>query len=51
MNFELTLDEANIILAGLSKLPYEVSAPLIQSLQKQAQPQLEQPQGELSLED
>jgi hypothetical protein len=40
MNFELTLDEANIVLAALSKLPYEHSAGLIQKMQQQAQPQL-----------
>ena len=40
MNFELTLEEANIVLGGLSKLPYEHSAGLIQKMQQQAQPQL-----------
>ena len=40
MNFELTVDEANVILGGLAKLPYEVSAGVIQKLQSQAQGQL-----------
>jgi hypothetical protein len=40
MNFELTVDEANVILGGLAKLPYEVSAGVIQKLQTQAQGQL-----------
>jgi hypothetical protein len=43
MNFELTVDEANVILLGLSKLPYEASAGVIQTLQTQAQGQLPQP--------
>jgi hypothetical protein len=53
MNFELTLDEANIVLAALSKLPYEHSAGLIQKMQQQAQPQLpaqEQPAQEPTAE-
>ena len=40
MNFELTVDEANLILGALAKLPYEVSAGLINNLQTQAQGQL-----------
>lgn len=40
MIFELTIDEANIVLAGLSKMSYEVSAGVIQKLQSQAQVQL-----------
>jgi hypothetical protein len=40
MNFELTVDEANVILGGLAKLPYEVSAGVIQKLQTQAQGQI-----------
>jgi hypothetical protein len=40
MNFELTVDEANVILGGLAKLPYEVSAGVINKLQTQAQGQI-----------
>ena len=40
MNFELTVDEANVILGGLAKLPYEVSAGVINKLQAQAQGQI-----------
>lgn len=40
LNFELTLEEANIILASLSKQPFETVAPVIQKIQAQAQPQL-----------
>ena len=44
MIFELSVEEANIILAGLSKMPYEASAGVIQKLQHQAQVQLPQEQ-------
>lgn len=40
LNFELTLEEANIILNSLGKQPYEAVAPIIAKLQQQAQPQL-----------
>ena len=42
LNFQLTLDETNIILAALGKVPYEASAPVIDKLRQQAQPQLQQ---------
>jgi hypothetical protein len=38
--FELTLDEANLILAALGKAPFEQVAGLIGKLREQAQPQL-----------
>lgn len=40
MQFNVTLEQANLIVAALSKLPFEVSASLISELQTQAQPQL-----------
>lgn len=40
LKFELSLEEANIILASLGKMPYESVAGLIAKLQKQAAPQL-----------
>ena len=43
LKFELTLEQANIILASLGKQPYETVAPVIAELQKQAAPQV-QPQ-------
>jgi hypothetical protein len=46
MNFELSVEEANVVLAGLSKMPYEVSASVIQKLQTQAQTQLSNTQQE-----
>jgi hypothetical protein len=42
LNFNLTLDETNVILAALGKLPYEAAAPVIDKLRQQAQPQLQQ---------
>ena len=40
LNFELTLDEANTVLASLGKQPFEAVASIINKLQQQAQPQL-----------
>lgn len=40
LTFKLTIDEANIILAGLQELPAKVSNPLTKKLQEQAQEQL-----------
>lgn len=37
--FELTLNEANAILAGLGKLPFEIADPIIKKIQSQAQNQ------------
>lgn len=45
--FELTLDEANLVLASLGKQPYDSVASLIQKLRGQAQPQLERVQAEI----
>ena len=45
--FELTLDEANLILAALGKQPFEIVAPLIGKLKQQAEPQLPRVQAEL----
>lgn len=46
-NFELTLDEANLILAALGKAPFEQVAGLIGKMKEQAQPQLERVQAEM----
>ena len=40
LKFELSLDEANIILSALGKGPFDQVAGLINNLQQQAQPQL-----------
>ena len=40
LKFELTLDEANMVLSALGKAPFEAVAGLINKLQQQAQPQL-----------
>lgn len=45
--FELTLDEANLVLAALGKQPFEVVAPLIGKIKQQAEPQLPRVQAEL----
>ena len=46
--FELTLDEANMVLAALGKAPFEQVAGLIGKLKEQAQPQLERVQAEIA---
>ena len=38
----LTLDEAQIVMAGLGKLPLETSVLVWQKIQAQAQPQIKQ---------
>lgn len=48
INFSISLDQANIILGALGKAPYEVVAPVIAELQKQAAPQLEAAQAPVS---
>jgi len=40
LKFELTLDEANLVLAALGKAPFEQVAGLIGKMREQAQPQL-----------
>ena len=40
MKFEITVEQANLILQGLAQLPYHISVNLIAELQKQAQPQI-----------
>ena len=44
LNFNVTLEEANVIMAGLGELPAKVSAALITKLQQQAAPQIQQQQ-------
>lgn len=40
LKFELTINEANLVLGSLGKMPYESVAELIGKLREQAQPQL-----------
>lgn len=47
-NFELTLDEANQVLAALGKGSFEQVAGLIGKIRDQAQPQLERVQAEIA---
>lgn len=50
MTFELTVDQVNLILQVLSKAPYDVAAPLIDEIRKQAIPQVQQLQQEVQEE-
>jgi hypothetical protein len=43
IKFELSLEEAQIVLVGLSKLPYEAVAGLIDKIKEQAAPQIQPP--------
>lgn len=36
IKLELTVEQANIVLAGLGKLPYEAAAPVVQLIHQQA---------------
>jgi len=40
MIFNVTTEEANVLIAGLAELPFKTAAGLISKLQFQAQPQL-----------
>jgi hypothetical protein len=40
LNFTLTMQEANVILAALQELPAKIANPLTQKLTEQAKPQL-----------
>ncbi|WP_010585583.1 hypothetical protein [Schlesneria paludicola] len=40
LNFQLTLNEVNLILAALSELPFKVSHGLIQKLRQEAEQQV-----------
>ena len=41
LKLNLSLEQINIILAGLGKIPYEAAAPVVDSIRGQAQPQLQ----------
>lgn len=43
IKLELTVEQTNIVLAGLGKLPYEASAPVVQLIHQQAS---QAPKGE-----
>lgn len=40
MKFELTLEQANLILQALAQMPYHMTVNLIAEMQKQAAPQM-----------
>ena len=42
LNFELTVEEANLVIAALAKMPFEAVANLIPKMQQQAQGQMQQ---------
>jgi hypothetical protein len=44
-NIQLNLDQVNVILATMGKLPYESIAPLMNSIQMQASSQMQQYQA------
>ena len=48
LKFTLTLEQANIVMAALGKLPYEASAGVIALMQQQADPQIKAAQAELA---
>ena len=41
MQFEVTVEEANLIVQALAEMPFKLSAALIQKLQQQGKQQLE----------
>lgn len=44
IHFELTIEEANLIISGLQELPAKISMPLILKLQTEGQKQFEEQQ-------
>lgn len=46
LKFELTDQEANLVMAALAKQPFEMVAGLISKMQQQAQPQIAAQQSE-----
>lgn len=45
MIFDITLEEANLILQALGEVPYRVSFSLVEKLKQQAQPQIQEAQS------
>ena len=41
LNFEVSIEDANLLLTALAKMPYEAVAKLINELQQSAQSQLQ----------
>jgi len=41
IKLELSIEETQLVLVGLSKLPYEAVAGLIEKIKEQAQPQVQ----------
>lgn len=41
LTYKLTLEQTNVILAALGKIPYEAAAPVVDVIRQQAQPQLQ----------
>jgi hypothetical protein len=50
-NIQLNLDQVNVILATMGKLPYESIAPLMNSIQMQASSQMQQYQAANSVNE
>jgi hypothetical protein len=46
MQFNLTLEQTNLVLQSLAQMPYHMTANLIAEIQQQAQPQLAAQQAE-----
>ena len=50
IKFELTVQQANVILQALSEIPFKIAQPLIQELQNQAKGQIPDEVAEESAE-
>ena len=50
MKFQFTIEQVNLILHALSKLPYEVPADMIAELRSQAEPQVRKPNLEVAVD-
>jgi hypothetical protein len=50
LKFEFSIEEANLLLAGLQELPAKIANPLSAKIQQQAKPQLPQADEQPNLE-
>lgn len=48
LKFEFTIEQTNMVLAALGRMPYEAVAPMIAEVQKQAQAQMPNQDGTVS---
>lgn len=51
LSFELSVEQANIIMAGLGELPFKVAEGVIAEMRKQAAPQMQPVEDAAAVQD